>query len=118
MSSEFTEIASLAEQYIHALEGAAISDSHVAGRFASLLRRMWLNAGRFPSSAGRPNVSSNAQIHTHRPQQPVQQHTYYQRMDMANECNLLPGCFDFDFPDPLFLPTPDFDIFCPEFLSF
>ena len=78
------------QQYIQALEEAAISDSHIAGRFAGLLKRMWVSGSQFEPP---------------------------QNVDVVDERSCRYATCDSQLPEPLFVPTPDFNLFCPEFSS-
>lgn len=67
VSTEHTEVANLVQSFIQVLEDAAISDCHIASRFASLLKRMWLpdrqcySSKRTTSSAASNHVNASLQ---------------------------------------------------------
>lgn len=96
LSTEYAEIAYLVKQFIQALEEAAISDSHIASRFASLLKRMWVSGSQ---------CSSPSTQHFEPPQ----------NVDVVDEQSCRYAACDSQLPEPLFIPTPDFNLFCPEF---
>ncbi|KAJ5857805.1 hypothetical protein N7455_008699 [Penicillium solitum] len=98
LSTEYAEIAYLVQQFIQALEEAAISDSHIASRFASLLKRMWVSGSQ---------CSSPSTQHFEPPQ----------NVDVVDERSCRYAACDSQLPEPLFIPTPDFNLFCPEFSS-
>ncbi|CRL22014.1 Fungal transcriptional regulatory protein, N-terminal [Penicillium camemberti] len=98
LSTEYAEIAYLVKQFIQALEEAAISDSHIASRFASLLKRMWVSGSQ---------CSSPSTQHFEPPQ----------NVDVVDEQSCRYAACGSQLPEPLFIPTPDFNLFCPEFSS-
>ncbi|KAJ5610222.1 hypothetical protein N7510_006941 [Penicillium lagena] len=115
VSTEYAEIAHLVQQFIQALEEAAISDCHIASRFASLLKRMWVSGRQCYSSGG--TVSSDALNNINRLRQPTQHIELPQNFDVVDEQSCRNAAFDIQLSEPFFIPTPDFSLFCPEFSS-
>ncbi|KAJ5372454.1 hypothetical protein N7517_004460 [Penicillium concentricum] len=110
VSTEYAEIAYLVQQFIRTLEEAAISDCHIASRFASLLKRMWIS-GRQRSSLG-GTIPSDALNNINRIRQPASEP--HQNIDAVDEQSCRYTAFDTQLPEPFFIPTPDFNLFCPE----
>ncbi|KAJ5087487.1 hypothetical protein N7456_011103 [Penicillium angulare] len=115
VSTEYAEIAYLVQQYIQALEQAAISDFHIASRFASLLKRMWSADRQQPSR--RRDAPADPMNSISRLRQPPQHYEPLQNIDMIDDRNRRYAPFDTRLPEPCFIPTPDFNMFCPEFSS-
>ncbi|KAJ5520264.1 hypothetical protein N7463_000717 [Penicillium fimorum] len=110
VSTEYAEIAYLVQQFIQALEEASISDFHIASRFASLLKRMW-SSGRERSSSG-GTTPSDALNNTNRLRPPASE--LPPNIDIIDEQSCRYAAFDTQLPEPFFIPTPDFNLFCPE----
>ncbi|KAL2814353.1 hypothetical protein BDW59DRAFT_154432 [Aspergillus cavernicola] len=102
--AEHIEITSLVQQYIHVLEAAATNDCHVASRFASLLKRMWMTdrtSSTAPSHMNSLPGQSDALEDINLAQRQVNQDAAFGMRDQE------PVCF----------PTPEFNLFCPELSS-
>lgn len=113
--AEKIEAASMVEQYIRVLERAATNDYHVASRFASLLKRMWM-----PDTVGR--YSSPIRMAS-----PTLEHSGVNispgHCDALQNINLIDhqahpdAAFGTGVPGPANIATPEFNLFCPEFSS-
>ncbi|KAF9894978.1 hypothetical protein FE257_004602 [Aspergillus nanangensis] len=95
VSTEHTELANLVQQFIRILEEAAISDCHIASRFASLLKHMWLpeRPGNSPRRNDHGNGSSS----------------------LFRNSDGLDSGFGMGVPESVQISTPEFNLFCPEF---
>ncbi len=112
---ERAEITHLVQRFIQVLEETAISDCHIAGHFASLLKRMWLSAKQYPS----PRTESSHTLNNVNHLQPPTQHFELPRnIDLVDDRNYRDAAFELQFREPLYIATPNFDLFCPEFSSF
>lgn len=94
------------------LEGAATDVFHVASRFASLLKRMWRSERKLSSlmRATSSDVLSHVDNLPARCEPP--QNTNLVESQIRHD-----GAFEMRVPEPMGVPTPDFDLFCPEFSS-
>ncbi|KAL5364963.1 hypothetical protein BJX96DRAFT_181302 [Aspergillus floccosus] len=102
--AEHIETTSLVQQYIHVLEAAATNDCHVASRFASLLKHMWMS-DRTLSTAANHMSSLQGQCDALQDKNlPERQGNHDVGVGMRDQ---EPACF----------PTPEFNLFCPEFSS-
>ncbi|KAJ5492164.1 transcriptional regulator family: Fungal Specific TF [Penicillium expansum] len=109
VSTEHTEVANLVQRFIQVLEDAAISDCHIASRFASLLKRMWLPdrqcySKRTTSSAASNHVNAS-----------LQQYELPQNTTSLNDGVRHDLGSSIQVPEPVQMPTPYFNLFCPEF---
>lgn len=110
VSTEHTEVVNLVQHFIQVLEEAAISDSHIASRFASLLKRMWLPDRQCHSP--KRNTSSTASNYVN---------TSSQQCELPRNTDLLDDGARHDLassmqvPEPAQIPTPYFNLFYPEF---
>lgn len=115
--AEKIEVASIVEEYIRVLERAAANDCHVASRFASLLKRMWMSdTGRkYPSPTRMASPEPG----------PVEMNILPGHCeDLQNVNNTIDrqahhpdAAFGAGFPGPANIETPEFNLFCPEFSS-
>lgn len=112
VSTELEEIADLAQRFIQVLEEAAISDCHVAGRFGSLLRRMWGSERRYPLTT----PSFEAPFNPYHPRTSAPDVGFVSNHGISNEQDFQSTAIEGQFED-LYVPTPDFSLFCPEFSS-
>ncbi|KAJ5757653.1 uncharacterized protein N7511_006347 [Penicillium nucicola] len=114
VSTEYAEIADLVRLFIQTLEEAAISDCHIASRFATLLKRMWVSSRQRSALGGiTPREASN--IYGLR--QPTRSSSIPQNVELINEQSSQYATFDTQLPEPFFIPTPEFNLFCPELSS-
>ncbi|KAL4893147.1 hypothetical protein BDV59DRAFT_207944 [Aspergillus ambiguus] len=102
--AEHIETTSLVQKYIQVLEAAATDNCHVASRFASLLRRMWMSNRVSTTAVSYINSLSG-------------------QYDGPQDVNLPERQFNHDavfgtrHQEPVSFPTPEFNLFCPEFSS-
>lgn len=108
--AEHDSVTHLVQQFIQVLEEAATDEFHVASRFASLLKRMWRSDQKLPSSMRKS--SSDVLSHVN---------------NLSAECepsrnnNLVDSqirhdaALDIRVPEPTHDPTPDLNLFCPDF---
>jgi hypothetical protein len=114
VSTEHVEITCLVQQFIQILEEAAISDCHIASRFASLLKCMWLSDRQCFSPRTAPSDALN---NINRLRQPTQHFELPRNIDLVDDRNCRVAAFETQLPEPFYIPTPDFNLFCPEFSS-
>jgi hypothetical protein len=115
--AEKIEAASLVEQYIRVLERAATNEYHVANRFASLLKRMWMSDTVRETSSPMRMASPPALEHSGMNILPghceaLQNINMIDRQvhpDVAFGTGVVPA--------PADIATPEFNLFCPEFSS-
>ncbi|OJI96894.1 hypothetical protein ASPVEDRAFT_260312 [Aspergillus versicolor CBS 583.65] len=109
--AEKIEAASLVEQYIRVLERAATNEYHVANRFASLLKRMWMSDTTVREYSSPMRMASPALEHSGMNCEALQNISMIDRQvhpDVA---------FGTGVPAPADIATPEFNLFCPEFSS-
>lgn len=110
LRNESSEITNLARQFIAVLEEAAINDCHIARRFASLLKCMWLSDRHCPSlkrpaSSNTPNLMFGPSLESRTPR----------GVNLADAQDRNSTAFNTPFLEPAYVPTPDFNLFFPEF---
>ncbi|CAG7934987.1 unnamed protein product [Penicillium nalgiovense] len=109
LRTEHTEVVNLVQQFIRVLEEAAVGDCHIASRFASLLKRMWFPDRQCYSSNRTTSAASNLVD------------ALSQQRELPPDTDLLNDGVRYDFassmqvPEPTQIPTPYFNLFCPEF---
>ena len=114
VGTEHAEITYLVQQFIQVLEEAAVSDCHIASRFSILLKRMWLSDGQCSSPR---TASSDALNNINGPRQPTEHFELPRNTDLVDNRNCRNAAFETQLPEPLYIPTPDFNLFCPGFSS-
>lgn len=112
LRTESTEITYLVQQFIRMLEEAAIGDCHIASRFASLLKRMWIPQKHSPSPGRAASYDTLNLMNGLSPQCETPRN-----IDLADGQVGHDHAFEMQVPGPAYMPTPDFDLFRPDFSS-
>jgi hypothetical protein len=109
LRTEHTEVVNLVQHFIRVLEEAAVSDCHIASRFARLLKRMWFPDGQCHSPNRTTSAASNLVDAL------SQQRELPRETDLLNDGVRLDLASSMQVPEPVQIPTPYFNLFCPEF---